>query len=130
MCAGMTLHTAMLMCYKRNTMAYNRTQQDRIDQGLCPQCGRIPGGKVYCDDCIKTGNEKRQARLQAKADYLKTHCSQCDRETTVLHPWGKERICFGLPDRCYEMRLRGSYKTAMDDIQTEAGTFTEAIKKP
>jgi len=102
-------------------MAYNKTQQTRIDNGQCPQCGNPTTGKVYCAPCRQGMKDKRTKYTEVLTAYMQTHCTICDRETTVLHKWtGKGLICFGRADMCYDKWLAGEYLRAMQDIQAEA----------
>lgn len=62
-------------------MAYRKIQQDRIDKGLCRNCGqpRSDTAKVYCPDCISRA--KPLINIREKRLRISGLCSDCGKET-------------------------------------------------
>lgn len=95
-------------------MAYRKIQQDRVDKGLCRNCGqpREGGAKVYCPVCISRAKfpiEKRRIRLreaglcedcgdETKGD--RVHCEVCLAKQRAYRTDWKRQVPRGFCTRC------------------------------
>lgn len=94
-------------------MAYRKIEQDRIDKGLCKNCGQLrTTAKVYCPSCVKTVTtiaKTRHTKLRAEGlcgdcgketSDNRVHCEVClSKQRNRLTKW-KQQVPRGFCTRC------------------------------
>ena len=92
----------------------------------CSRCKKQPARQNMktCQACSDSMYAQEKAR-KALAEALRlSTCALCGADDRPLHLWDQPgRICYLVPDSCYETWLGQQYRAAMAEVQAEKASY-------